>query len=58
MKAVFITNDGVLGYNLTEDALNEIELDDCLESRIEIISYSLDDSVETQLRACVLSRAL
>ena len=55
MKAVFITDVGVLGYNLTVDALTEIELDDCLESRIEMISDNLDDSLEAQLLACVVS---
>lgn len=55
MKAVFITDAGVLGYNLTVDALTEIELDDCLESRIEVISDNLDDSLEAQLLACVVS---
>jgi len=55
MKAVFITDIGVLGYNLTADALTEIELDDCLESRIEVISDKLDDSLEAQLLACVVS---
>lgn len=54
MKAVFITDVGVLGYNLTGDALTEIELDDCLESRIEMISDNLDDSLEAQLLACVV----
>ncbi|TQV88563.1 CobW family GTP-binding protein [Aliikangiella coralliicola] len=53
MKAVFITNAGIFGYNLTEDALTEVELDDCFESRIEIISDSLDGSLETQLMDCV-----
>lgn len=55
MKAVFITDEGVLGYNLTDDAITEIELDDCLESRIEMISDNLDDSLEAQLLACVAS---
>lgn len=53
MKAVFITNLGVFGYNLTADALTEIELDDCEESRIELISDKLDKSLETQLLACL-----
>jgi G3E family GTPase len=53
MKAVFITNAGVFGYNLTADALTEIELDDCLESRIEVISDKLDNSLEAQLLACL-----
>ena len=53
MKAVFITQQGVFGYNLTEDALTEIELDDCMESRIEIISDTLCDDIESQLTACL-----
>ena len=53
MKAVFITDVGVFGYNSTLDALNEIELDDCLDSRIEIISDSIDDSLEIQLLECL-----
>jgi G3E family GTPase len=53
MKAVFITNAGVYGYNLTSDALTEIQLDDCLESRIEVISDEVDKSLETQLLACL-----
>ena len=52
MKAVIITDEGVFGYNLTPDALTEIELDDCLESCIEVISDSIDDSLEAQLLAC------
>ncbi len=53
MKAVFITDAGIFGYNVTADALTEIVLDGCLESRIEIISENLHDSVETQLLDCV-----
>lgn len=56
MKAVFITDAGVFGYNLTSDSLTEIELDDYLESRIEIISGDqLDDALQTQLLACVIA---
>lgn len=55
MKAVFITDEGVFGYNLTADALTEIELDDCLESRIEMISENLDDALEAQLLACFVA---
>ena len=43
MKAVFITEDGIYGYNLTSDALTEIELDDCMESRIEMIASELSE---------------
>ena len=53
MKAVFITESGVFGYNLTSDALTEIELDDCIESRVEIISTKLDDKWEEQLMSCI-----
>lgn len=52
MKAVFVTQSGVFGYNLTTDALTEIELDDCLESRIEIISNSASEDWEARLMAC------
>jgi G3E family GTPase len=55
VKAVFITDNGVFGYNLTPDALTEIELDDCLESRIEIIASEIDDQLEMQLLACMSS---
>ena len=54
MKAVFITNQGVYGYNLTADSLTEIQLDDCLESRIEVISDAIDNSLEAELLACLL----
>jgi G3E family GTPase len=53
MKAVFITEQGVFGYNLTRDALTESELDDCLESRIEIIAQGTDAAWEAQLVACL-----
>lgn len=55
MKAVFITDAGVFGYNLTADGLTEIVLDNCLESRIEMIADNLDDSLEAQLLACVVA---
>ena len=53
MKAVFITENGIYGYNLTSDALTEIELDDCMESRIEIITSELSGQYEEQLLACI-----
>lgn len=42
IKGVFITNEGVFGYNRTGDTMTEIELDDCLESRMEIIGHEGD----------------
>ena len=53
IKAVFITNKGIFGYNLTADALTEIQLDECTESRIELISSELEDSLEEQLLDCL-----
>ena len=53
MKAVFITESGVFGYNLTSDALTEVELDDCIESRIEIIASKVSEHWEERLLACV-----
>lgn len=54
-KGVFITNEGVFGYNVTLDALTEIELDDCLESRIEIITDDESEVCEESLLQCVNS---
>lgn len=53
MKAVFITHNGLFGYNLTSDGLMEIELDECAESRIELISEQMDSDFEHQLLSCV-----
>ena len=55
MKAVFITEKGIFGYNLTTDALTEIELDDCVESRVEIIANDINDEWEAQLMDCILT---
>lgn len=52
-KAVFITCDGVFAYNITEDALTEMELDDCLESRIEIIMHGATQINEHDLLQCI-----
>lgn len=53
MKAVIITHNGLFGYNLTSDGLMEIELDECAESRIELISEQMDSDFEQQLLSCV-----
>ncbi|WED25764.1 GTP-binding protein [Vibrio sp. DW001] len=55
IKAVFITPDGVFGFNLTEDGLTEVKLDDCVESRIEIISDSINSVIEHKLLECLVS---
>jgi len=53
LKAVFVTEQGVYGYNLANDTLTEIILSDCLESRIEIIATTINDIWEGQLLACI-----
>lgn len=53
MKAVFITNNGTFGYNLTNDALMEMTLDQCSESRLEIITENINDEWESQLMRCI-----
>lgn len=53
MKGVFITRTGVFGYNLTQDGLTEIPLDECAESRMEIIAPEIDTGWENQLLACM-----
>jgi hypothetical protein len=50
---VFITGQGIFGYNVTGDGLTDVELDDCMESRIEIIAGELLPSWEQQLLACI-----
>lgn len=54
-KAVFITEAGIFGYNLTADALSEVDIDDCMESRIEIIAGRIDPSWEDGLLSCLRS---
>ena len=53
MKAVLITDNGVFGFNLTPDAFTETEFDECSESRIELISKSIDESFEEGLLDCI-----
>ena len=36
-KGIFITREGVFGFNRTADSMTEAELDDCIETRVEII---------------------
>ena len=53
MKAVFITECGIFGYNLTTDALTEMALEECAESRIKIIAPDIDPAWEQQLLDCI-----
>lgn len=53
LKGIFITGAGVFGYNMTADGLTEMELDDCVESRLEIIAETLDEDLEVALHQCI-----
>jgi len=53
MKAAFITDRGVFGYNLTRDGLTEVELDELTESRFEIIANQVDPGWEMHLHHCL-----
>lgn len=37
LKGIFITGDGVFGFNKADSVLSVLELDDALESRVEVI---------------------
>lgn len=52
IKAIFIANDGVYGYNMADNVLTEIALDDAQESRIEFIGDHFDECLQTQLLSC------
>ena len=54
IKAVFITERGTFGYNIAIDGLTESALNDAKESRIEIISQQIENSLEAQLMACII----
>lgn len=56
LKGVFITDAGIFGYNLTADGLSEIALEECIESRVEIIAAELPPDLQTNLQACVSSK--
>ena len=53
VKAVFVTDKGNFSYNGAEGALVQIEIPDCEESRIEIISDSIHTDWEIQLLLCI-----
>jgi len=53
VKAVFITESGVFAYNFADGTLSEMALDDCMESRVEILAEDIDVTWESQLMACI-----
>ena len=54
VKGVFITDDGKFAYNIAGESISETELDDCLESRIEVISGKVSEQWGRQLMECII----
>lgn len=53
LKAVFITNEGIFGFNLSDHLLSQVEIDECFESRLEIIYSGELGSFEGSLKGCI-----
>ncbi|MCH1928789.1 GTP-binding protein [Shewanella sp. A25] len=55
LKAVMITRDGIAGINWIEGEMSVSELDDCMDSRLEIIVISQPnvDALEQLLIGCI-----
>ena len=56
LKAVFITNNGVFGFNLVDGVLSVLELDEALDSRIEVIGPDPQgwEGLEETIRSCLV----
>jgi len=55
LKAIFITEQGVFAFNKESDQLAITELDDCMDSRLEIISINQENWLELEqnlLQSC------
>ncbi|TQV72103.1 GTP-binding protein [Aliikangiella marina] len=53
LKGVFITEEGIFGYNLSDDVLTEMMIDDCFESRVEMLSSEVSADEEQGLLNCI-----
>ncbi len=58
IKGVFITEEGIFAYNMSSDTTTEIEINDCLESRIEIIATEIDESWQQELLNCIVAKTV
>ncbi len=58
LKAVLITDEGIAGLNLIDGELNVIELDDVMDSRIEIITLTSVDSEALERRLLAISKRI
>ena len=55
IKAVLITDEGIVGFNMSGSAFSEVQIDECLESRLEIISSESNPRWEQALLECVVT---
>jgi len=55
LKAVFMTPEGPIGFNVNEGAVNELVLPALTESRIEILAKTVDERWQAQIKACLCS---
>ena len=55
IKAVLITEAGIFGYNISGSEFSEVPIDDCMESRLEIISLESDPQWEQALMQCLMA---
>ena len=53
IKAVLITDEGAFGYNISGAVFSEIPIDDCMESRIEVIALQTNPCWEVTLLGCL-----
>lgn len=58
LKAILITEEGIQAWNLADDVLTEMALDDALESRIEITATSADQLTAFERRLMPLAKKL
>lgn len=54
VKGVFNTDEGVFGYNIAGDSINQTPLQDCPDSRIEVIANKISDEWGRQFLECVI----
>ncbi|MDR8522960.1 CobW family GTP-binding protein [Shewanella fidelis] len=58
LKAVMITEEGIAGFNCVESELSVIELDDAMDSRIELIAINEIDVNEIEAELLQMSQRL
>ena len=58
LKAVMITEEGIAGFNCVESELSVIELDDAMDSRIELIANNEIEANEIEAELLQMSQRL